>query len=106
MENPRLTQLQVKQFQTCIISKKQEKRRINTIFEMYTKLFLVGIKAQRDKGGGKILLGGNTAGGVAMPKPIWFQCIGVWISTGTRLYMYIQLTICILSSYSPKFDLC
>ena len=49
---------------------------------MCTKLFLVGMKAQSDKGGGKILLGGNTAGGVAMLWPIWFRCIGIWIAAG------------------------
>lgn len=46
METLRLTQLQVTQFQTCTISRKQEKRRINKILEMCTKLFLVGIKAE------------------------------------------------------------
>lgn len=49
---------------------------------MCTKLFLVEMKAQWDKGDGKILLGGNTAGGVVVLWPIWFQCIGVWILTG------------------------
>jgi hypothetical protein len=46
METPRRTQLQVKQFQTCTISKKQEKRRLSNTFEICTKLFLVGMKAQ------------------------------------------------------------
>jgi len=32
MEIHQLTLLQVKQFQTCTVSKKQEKRRINNIF--------------------------------------------------------------------------
>jgi hypothetical protein len=49
---------------------------------MCTKLFLVGLKHIEIKGGGKILLGGNTAGEVVVLGPIRFRCIGVWISTG------------------------
>jgi len=34
-----------------------------------------GMKAQRDEGGGRIMLGDNTRGGVVMLWPIRFQCV-------------------------------
>jgi hypothetical protein len=42
--------------------------------------FLARMKAQRDEGGGRILLGDKTYGIVIMLQPIRFQCAGVWIS--------------------------
>ena len=49
---------------------------------MLAEFFLVEIKAQRDQGGGRILLGENTCGGAVMLRPIRVQCFGVRISTG------------------------
>jgi len=37
------------------------------------------MKAQRDEGGGRILLGDNTGSGAGMLRPVNFQCAGVWI---------------------------
>ena len=40
-------------------------------------------KAQRDKGGGRTLLGDGTDGGVAVIlRPIRLQCAGAWITAG------------------------
>ena len=49
---------------------------------MRSEFFLVGIKAQRDQGCGRILLDENTGGGAVMLRPIKVQCFGVRISTG------------------------
>jgi hypothetical protein len=47
------------------------------------------MKVQRDEDDGKILLGNNTGGKVAMPQLIRFQCDRVWISTGLLcIYAY------------------
>jgi len=44
--------------------------------------------------GGRILLGDNTDRGTVMLRPIRFQGVRVWISTGLIfIYMFIQLTI-------------
>ena len=55
------------------------------------------MKVQRDEGGGRILLGDNTSGGAVMLQLIWFQCVGVWISTvlpcTAYKYIYIYLFI-------------
>jgi len=42
------------------------------------------------------VLGDNTGGGVVFLGPVWFLCVGVWISSGPPLYITIQLTICML----------
>jgi len=34
-----------------------------------------GMRVQRDEGGGRIMLGDNTRGGVVMLWPIRFQCV-------------------------------
>jgi len=45
------------------------------------KFFLVGKKAHRDKGDGRMLLGNNTSGGAVMLWPIRFHCAGAWTWT-------------------------
>jgi len=47
------------------------------ILEIGIEFFLVGIKVQSDKGGGRILLGDNTGGRVVMLRPISFHYVGV-----------------------------
>ena len=40
------------------------------------------MKAQEDEGGGRILLGDNTGGGVVVMRPSRFQCVVIRISNG------------------------
>lgn len=42
------------------------------------------------------MLGDNAGGGVVLLGPVWFRCVGVWISAGPPSYITIQLTICML----------
>jgi hypothetical protein len=44
---------------------------------MHAEFFLVGMKAQQDKGSRRILLDGKTGSRVVMLWPIRFQCVGV-----------------------------
>ena len=44
--------------------------------------FLTGIGVQGNEGGGRILLDDNTGGGAVTLRPLRFQWVGVWISTG------------------------
>ena len=46
------------------------------------EFFLAGMKAQRDQGSVRILLGDNTGGGAVRLWPNGFQCVGVRISAG------------------------
>jgi hypothetical protein len=47
------------------------------------------MKAQLDEGGGRTLLGDNKDGGMAMPRLIRFQRVGIWISPELPdIYMY------------------
>ena len=55
---------------------------LNQIFKSGTELFLVGIKAQWDEGGRRILLGNNISDWVVMLWPLRFQCVGILISAG------------------------
>jgi len=55
---------------------------------MSAELFLMGMKAKWDEGSGRILLGDNKDYGEVVPRPIRFQCTGVWISTGLPVYTY------------------
>jgi hypothetical protein len=50
-----------------------------TIFEKSAKIFLARIKEQRDKSGGRIVLGDNTGGEVVLMRLLRFHCIGVWV---------------------------
>ena len=65
------------------------------------------MKAQRDEGGGKILLGELKGNGAVMLRPIMFQSAEVWISSALPcIYLYIlQLTMCILNSDLRKIRL-
>ena len=49
---------------------------------MRPEFFLAGMRAQRNKGGGRILSGDNTGGSAVMLRTSRFQCDGVWIPTG------------------------
>ena len=58
-----------------------------TFLKRVSNFFSTEMKAQRDKCGGRILLGYNTDGGAVMLRTIRFTCFGVWDSTGLhRLY--------------------
>ena len=50
--------------------------------EMCVEFFFTGIKAQWDKGGGRILLGDYTGAWAIVLQLMSFHCVGVWISTG------------------------
>jgi hypothetical protein len=52
-----------------------------TVFK-HAEFFLKEMKAQGDEGGGRILLGDNTGGGVVMLLPSRFQCVVIRISNG------------------------
>jgi hypothetical protein len=71
------------QFQTYAILKNN-----NYIFESGSAFLLAGMKAQRDEGGERVLLGDNKGGRPAMLRPIRFHCVGVWISVGLFLYVF------------------
>ena len=43
---------------------------------------LAGINVQLDEDGGRILQCDNRGGGTVILRPIRFQCVGVWMSTG------------------------
>jgi hypothetical protein len=66
------TPFQVTQFNIYAILKTVFKIQI---FETRTELLLAGMKAQVDKGGGRLLLGDNTGGMANMLRPIRFQCV-------------------------------
>lgn len=60
-----------------------------TILEISIELFVVGIKVQSDKGGGRIPLGDNTGGRVVMLRPMSFHYVRVWMPTGLPcIYTY------------------
>jgi len=59
---------------------------------MLAGFFLAEMKAQWDKGSGKILLGDNTGDETAMTPPIRFQCAVFGLQLGLLLYTYgVQL---------------
>ena len=73
---------------------------IITFFKCAATFFLAIMKAQRDDGVGRILLGDNTGGGALVMRPIRFQCDGVRIQTGSpciyvpdlrRTFRYVTL---------------
>lgn len=52
-------------------------------------LFLAGMTAQWDEGGGRVLMGNNIGGRAVMLWPIRFLYVGVWISAGLPcIYLY------------------
>jgi hypothetical protein len=59
---------------------------------MRAEVFLAGLKAQGGEGGGRILLGDNMGGGTVMLRPIRFQRVGVWISTGLFIYIHTHIS--------------
>jgi hypothetical protein len=68
-------------------------------------IFLEGMKAQADEGGGRILLGDNTGGGAIMLRPIRFQLVGVLDLTGLPcIYMYSWAYVYWIATCA-KFDL-
>jgi len=56
------------------------------------------MKTQRERSGGRILLGDNTGGKAVMLRPISFQYAGVWISISFRVHHSFWL--------GAKFDQC
>ena len=48
----------------------EKSKSVGTIFEKNAKIFLAGIKEQRDKSGGRIVLGDNTGGEVVLMRLI------------------------------------
>jgi hypothetical protein len=82
------------------------------ILEINVEFFLVGIKVQSDKGGGRILLGNNAGGRVVMLRPIRFHYVGVrmpkglpCINTYNLPYVYSILT-CTKFSYAGNSGPC
>jgi len=57
----------------------EKSKGVRTIFEKSAKIFLARIKEQRDKSGGRIVLGDNTGGEKVLMRLTRFHCIGVWI---------------------------
>jgi hypothetical protein len=57
----------------------KKSKSFGTIFEKSAKTFVAGITEQREKSGGKTVLGDKTGGEVVLLRPIRFQCFGVWI---------------------------
>jgi hypothetical protein len=51
----------------------------NKIFARSAKMFLAAMKAQREEGDGRLLLGDDTGGGTVMLRPTRFQRVGFWI---------------------------
>ena len=74
---------------------------------MRPEFFLAGMKAQRDKGGGRILLGDNTGGGAVILRTVRFQFGAVWIPAGLPcIYTYSWSHIChLFSSHFRKIRL-
>jgi len=84
-------------FQTYAILKNN-----NYIFELGSAFFLAGMKAQRDEGGERILLGYNKGVRPAMLRPIRFYCVRVWISVGL-FFIRVFLTICTWYKNIPSY---
>jgi len=57
---------------------------------MSAEFFVAGVKA-RDEGGGRILLGDNTRGGVVMLRPIKLHCIVSLDLSWTASCIYISI---------------
>jgi hypothetical protein len=56
-----------------ILKSKQKLQYSNNSYKCALKVFLTGMKAKRDEGCRRMLLGDNTGGGAAMLQPIRFQ---------------------------------
>ena len=81
-------------FSSYAISDLHSFKEVKTL-EISVEFFLVGIKVQSDKGGGRILLGYNTGGRVVMLQLIRFHYVGIWMPTGQPYnlpYVYSVLT--------------
>ena len=75
-------------FSSYAISDLHSFKEVKTL-EISVEFFLVGIKVQSDKGGGRILLGDNTGGRVVMLQLIRFHYVGVWMPAGQPcIYTY------------------
>ena len=61
-----------------------KKKRYSCIL-MRGEVFLAWLKAQGGEGGWRTLVGDNMGGGTVQPRPIRFQHVAVWISTGLSL---------------------
>jgi hypothetical protein len=57
-------------------------------FMKYALLFLSRTIIQRGAGEGRILLGDKKGGSEVTLLPKKFQCVGVWISTGSNVYTH------------------
>jgi hypothetical protein len=78
---PRVMKFKITQFYVYVIVKNLKNCSIN-VLKRPAIFFLTGRKAQWDEGSGRILLGDNNVGGVSVLRPIRFQCVLAWISTG------------------------
>jgi hypothetical protein len=56
---------------------------------MLTEFFLAAMKAQRDEGGGRILLGDNTGFGTVMLPPIKLHCVEFGFQLECIIYVLI-----------------
>jgi hypothetical protein len=67
-------------YRYCGLTKVQVTQ-LNTSFETRAELFCAGLKAQRNEGGGRMLLGDNTVCGPIVVRTIGVLCVGVGFST-------------------------
>ena len=58
------------------------------------RIFLAAMKAQRDEGGGRILLGDNTGVGAVMLPPIRLRCGEFGFKLECLIYMYLLDHVC------------
>jgi hypothetical protein len=66
---------------------------------MLTEFFLAAVKAQRDEGGRRILLGDNTSVGAVMLPPIRLNCVEFGFQLECLIYTYLFDHVCIRSPW-------
>jgi len=66
---------------------------------MRAEFFLAGMKAPLEKGGGRILLGDNTRGGIVMLRSVRFRVYWSLDFSWTALYIHTHLTMLMRSSF-------
>jgi len=73
---------------------------------MALRIFLAGVKDQRDEGGVRILLGDTGCSGEVMVRSINFQCVAVGILEGLLvIWIQTEFTMCPLNSNFRRIGL-
>jgi hypothetical protein len=86
-----LSKFKLRKFRLAQFKETKSKEVLNKVSQTGVESSLAGIKAQRNQGDGRILLGDNTGCGAVMLRPIRFQCVGIWNSTGLPLlHIYVS----------------